>query len=119
MSRVRFKSWDCLVQKRQYGNGRPALQLIDADDGSPIATATVNLPDVPLGKNQVAIKDYGENAGMLKALAEAGIVKPTGQTIPSGYVEVPICELQPPFRDATQVDKLAERCSGRGKGRAR
>lgn len=119
MTRVRFKSWDCIVRKCQYDNGRPALQLIDAEDGSPIATATVNLPDVPLGRNQVAIKDWSENEGMLKALTEAGIVKPTGQTVPSGYVEVPICELQPPFLDATQVNKLAERSSSRGNGRVR
>jgi hypothetical protein len=119
MIRIRFRDWDCLVEKRCYSNGRPALQLIDAEDGSPIATATVNLPDVALGSNQVAIKDYAENEGMLQALTEAGIVKPTGQLVASGYVEVPICELQPPFREATQVDKLAERASGRGKGRAR
>lgn len=119
MTQVRFRYWVCVVQKGQYGNGRPALKLIDAEDGSPIATATVNLPDVPLGTNQVAIKDYGENEGMLQALTEAGIVKPTGQSVASGYVEVPICELQPPFRDATHVDKLAERSSERGKGQAR
>ena len=48
MTRVRFKQWDCIVRKREYGNGRPALELVDAEDGSPIAKATVNLPDVPL-----------------------------------------------------------------------
>jgi hypothetical protein len=117
--RVRFKSWDCIVCKRQYDNGRPALQLIDAEDGSPIAAATVNLPDVPLGRNQVAIKSYSENEGMLDALVAAGVVKPTGQMVRSGYVEVPICELQPPFREVSQVDKLAERSFGKGNGRAR
>lgn len=117
MTRVRFKQWDCIVRKRQYDNGRPALQLIDAEDGSPIATATVNLPDLPAGPNQVFIKDYSENVGMLDALVAAGVVKPTGQMVRSGYVEVPVCELQPPFREPTQVDKLAER--SRGNGRAR
>lgn len=117
MTHVRFKQWDCLVRKRQYDNGRSALQLIDAEDGSPIATATVNLPDEPLGQNLVFIKDYSENEGMLDALVAAGVVQPTGQTVRSGYVEVMVCELQPPFREPTQVDKLAER--SRGKGRAR
>jgi hypothetical protein len=117
MTRVRFKQWDCLIRKLRYDNGRPALQLVDAEDGSPIATATVNLPDVALGRNQVAIKNYSENEGMLDALVAAGVVKPTGQTVRSGYVEVPVCDLQPPFREVSQVDKLAER--SRGKGRAR
>jgi hypothetical protein len=107
MTRVRFKHWVCVVQKSQYGNGRVALKLVDAEDGSPIATATVNLPDAPLGKNQVAIEDWSENEGMLAALIEAGIVKPTGQTIPSGYVDVPICELQPPFREASHTERAS------------
>lgn len=114
--RVRFKHWNCIVRKREYANGRPALVLVDAEDGSPIAKATVNLPDVPLGKNQVAIKDWAENEGMLKALTEAGIVKPTGQTIRSGYVDVPVCELQPPFREASHAESVEKT---RGKGRVR
>lgn len=116
MTRVRFKGWDCIVEKRQYENGRPALQLIDAEDGSPIATATVNLPDVPLGKNEVAIKDWSENEGMLAALTEAGVVKPTGQTIRSGFVEVPVCELQPPFREPSHAERVEQT---RGMGRSR
>ena len=117
MSRVRFKSWDCIVRKLQYDNSRPALQLIDAEDGSPIATATVNLPDVPAGPNQVFVKNYSENEGMLDALVAAGVVKPTGQAVRSGFVEVPVCELQPPFREVSQVDKLAERVRGKGRER--
>jgi len=119
MTRVRFRDFDCIVQRRQYGNGRPALELVDAEDGSPIAKATVNLPDTPLGKNQVFIKNYAENEGMLEALVAAGVVKPTGESVRSGFVEVPVCELQPPFREPSQVDKLDERSSGRGNGRAR
>jgi hypothetical protein len=116
MTPVRFKSWDCIVRKRQYDNGRPALVLVDAEDGSPIATATVNLPDVPLGRNQVAIKDWSENEGVLDALVAAGVVKHTGQTVPSGFVEVPICELQPPFREMSYVEAV-EKSRGRGRGR--
>lgn len=117
MTRVRFKQWDCIVRKRQYDNGRPALQLIDAEDGSPIATATVNLPDLPAEPNQVFVKDWSENEGMLNALVAAGVVKPTGQTVRSRFVEVPVCELQPPFREVSQVDKLAERSGGKGRAR--
>lgn len=112
MTQVSFREWTCSVQKRQYDNGRPALRLIDAEDGSPIATATVNLPDVDLSKNQVAIKDYSENEGMLDALVAAGVVKPTGQTVRSGFVEVPVCEIMPPFREPTHAER-AEQTRGR------
>lgn len=115
MTHVRFKQWDCIVQKRRYENGRPALQLIDANDGSPIATATVNLPDVPLGKNQVPVKSYSENEGMLDALVAAGVVKPTGQAVRTGFVEVSVCELQPPFREAPHAEAVTQSKRGRSR----
>jgi hypothetical protein len=114
MTRVRFREFDCTVQKRHYGNGRVALSLVDEE--GPVATATVNLPNVTLGKNQVLIKDYAENAGMLEALVAAGVVKPTGETVRSGFVEVPICELQSPFREPTHAEGVEQT---RGKGRVR
>ncbi len=114
MTTVRFLDTDCTVQKRQYANGRVALSLVDEE--GPVATATVNLPDVPLGKNQVLIKNWSENESMLDALLAAGVVKPTGQTVRSGFVEVPVCELQPPFREPTHAEGVEQT---RGKGRVR
>lgn len=114
MTRVRFREFDCTVQKRHYGNGRVALSLVDEE--GPVATATVNLPGAKLDPNQVAIKNYAENEGMLDALVTAGVVKPTGETVRSGFVEVPICELQPPFREPTHVEGVEQ---ARGKGRSR
>ncbi len=114
MTTVRFLDTDCTVQKRHYVNGRVALSLVDEE--GPVATATVNLPDVPLGKNQVLIKDYGENDGMLDALVAAGVVKSTGQMVRSGFVEVPVCEPQPPFREPTHSEGVEQT---RGKGRVR
>jgi hypothetical protein len=115
MTTVRFLDTDCTVQKRQYANGRVDLLLVDEE--GPVATATLNLPDVPLGKNQVLIKTWSENEGILDALVSAGVVKATGQTVRSGFVEVPVCELQPPFREPSQVDRLAEWTSGKGRAR--
>jgi hypothetical protein len=91
MTEVKFKSWTCRVQRSKYGNGRTALQLVD--DEGPIATATVNLPDKPLGPNEVFIKDYSENTRMLAALEKAGIVERTGEWVKSGFVDVPKARL--------------------------
>ena len=72
--KVKFMEWECDVVYGQYGNGRTAISLMDAADGSPIATASVNLPDEPLKDKEVAIKDYSENEGMLDALMDAGVI---------------------------------------------
>lgn len=93
MTEVQFKDWRCRVQKGRYTNGRTALQLVDADDGEPVATATVNLPEVELAPDEVLVKSYSENTGMLEALEEAGIVRPTGEWVESGFVRVQKCRL--------------------------
>ena len=99
MTTVKFSNWTCDVAYAIYENGRLAIQLMDAEDHSPVATATVNLPDVDLDGDEVAIKDYSENAGMLDALIEAGVVsKPRryeatcAAFTSSGFVTVPICQ---------------------------
>lgn len=95
MKTVMFKDWKCVVTKAEYGNKATALLLDDAEDGEPIATATVNLTsesidirkyitsDV-LPKNEAYIKTWSENGGLLEALIEAEIVKSTGIIVPVG-----------------------------------
>ena len=90
---VKFKEWDCDIIYGQYQNERMAIQLFETDsnNSAPIARATVNLPDDPMAKNEIAIKDYAENEGMLAALIEAGIVTKPVRMIASGHVIIPIC----------------------------
>ncbi len=98
---VNFLNVDCKVNKQQYNNGRTALELVAAKDdpehdimeGEPICTATVNVPTVALGVDEVIIKDYSENQGILDALLDAGIVETTGRYVESGWVRMPICVL--------------------------
>ena len=112
MNEVRFRDWVCRVEKGRYSNGRIALSLVD--DEGPVATATVNLVDDLSGPNTVFIKDHSENAGLLAALEAAGVVKATGRTVRSGFVDVPVCELQPPYRDM-HVEKLVDRGTRQGR----
>lgn len=83
------------IRKRTYSNGRPALELLRADDGHPYAVASVNLPDVLLSENEVLIKDYAENEGMLDFLVENCIVYPTSRGVQSQFVWFPLCILRP------------------------
>jgi hypothetical protein len=70
------------VQKMRYqNNGRIALKIIDESEGyrETVAIATVNLPDEPLEPDEVFIKDWSENEGVLKDLIAMGIIsKPIG-----------------------------------------
>lgn len=91
---VRFRDWDCKVEFSRYtDNNRLAIILFDAKDGEQIAVASVNLPEAHLPVNHVFIKDWSENAGMLQALVDAKIVRPTGRRVPTGYVEADECEV--------------------------
>jgi hypothetical protein len=65
-------------------NPTPALQLL-AEDGSPMATATINLQDFQLKKDHILVKNYSENSGvsigkkskdMVQALEEGNIATP-------------------------------------------
>lgn len=77
---------------QKYLNGRTAIQLISVEDYSPYCDVTVNV-DVPLEENEVAIKDYSENEGMLDFLIANKVVEDTGKRIESGWVKIPICKL--------------------------
>jgi hypothetical protein len=93
MQKVKFKQWDCVVAFAQYGNKRTAIQLLAADDNTPIAVASVNLPDEPMEADEIAIKDYSENEGMLDCLVKAKIVSTPLRFVESGWVTIPICHL--------------------------
>ena len=90
-----------VIRESYWGNGRICLQLVSAEDnqeldiseGEPVTTATINIPEVPLESNEVIIKNYSENEGILDSLVKAKIVKPTGKTVKTGFVECSICEL--------------------------
>lgn len=94
IGKVNFMGFECAVQKTYYGNNkRTALQLFDVTDGQPVATATVNIPEVELKENEVLIKNYSENEGMLEALERAGIVWRTGESVSNGRVTIPVAKL--------------------------
>lgn len=73
----------------RYYNGNTAIELIDIEDGSPVATATVNGDLSPLPDYIVGIKDWGENVGMTECLIDGNLITPeVVMTEPSGYVTI-------------------------------
>jgi len=93
MKTINFNGFTCTVNITKYADGNNAILLNDAADGSPVATASVNMPDANIPNGHVCIKDWSENTGMLNTLVEAGVVIDTGRTIPSGFVEANVCML--------------------------
>ena len=84
MKTVTFLKTECRLEFGKYPQGgRNYLLLIDAETGEEVCRASVNLPDAKLAENQIAIKDWSENVGMLKILVDAGIVKDIGFRSPS------------------------------------
>jgi hypothetical protein len=46
-----------------------------------------------LESNEVAIKNYSENQGVLEVLIAANIISEPVRFIASGFIEAPICKL--------------------------
>ena len=90
---MRYKEWNVTIYKGRYSNGRVALELIDADDGEGIATATVNIPEESLNEGEAFIKDYSENEGMLAWLIKNKLAEDTGRRVQSGWVQCPVVKL--------------------------
>jgi hypothetical protein len=93
MKIIKFKNWDCKVNFFAYSNKRTAIELSDIDDGQPIAIATINVPEIELEKDEVIIKNYSENEGILDCLIDNHILIKTGKKIEIGYVTCEICKL--------------------------
>ncbi len=90
---ITFSGFTCNVNITEYRDGNAAISLDDATDGSPVATASVNIPEAKLPTGFIFIKNWSENEGMLDALVSAGIVEDTGRTFPCGFTDANLCKL--------------------------
>lgn len=77
----------------RYGNGRTAIMLQDPHTEEPMATATVNLPEAQIAAGHVFLKGWSENEGIPEALEKAGVVKLTGDFVPTGFTAADVAKL--------------------------
>ena len=84
-----YGNWTVYISERSYSNGRLALAISDANDHEPVATATINIPEAKLEGNEIIIKDYAKNTGMLDFLQKNGIVGPVKRMVFTGFVRCP------------------------------
>ena len=93
MNKVKFMGELCTVEFAKYqSNDRTAIRLV-CEDGSPMATASVNLVDEHLEDDEVAIKTWGGQETILEALIEAKVVSEPVRSAQTGFVTAPICKI--------------------------
>ncbi|GEM_PF-6340591 len=81
---------------RYLRNGRICLRLMAVENGvetEPVAVCTVNLPNVPMRADEVAIKTWSENIGMLGWLMDQGVVSEPLHYAYFANVFIPVCSL--------------------------
>lgn len=78
---IKFKTdaatYTGVIMKTQYGNGRTALEMVGSKGkfkGESILVASVNIPEERIEKDEVIIKNYSENEGILDVLVDAKII---------------------------------------------
>ena len=81
MKTVRFRGEDCKVRLTNYAKSKRT------------ATASVNVPSAELADDEVIIKDWFENNGVLQAMIDAGIVEDTERVVLCGYELGNVCRL--------------------------
>jgi hypothetical protein len=74
---------DVYVVMKRYYDGSPRMELYD--DEGPVCTVSINLPVSP-APGCIWVKDWSENAGVLKSLTDLGIIKPTGKEYQTNFV---------------------------------
>jgi hypothetical protein len=85
-----YGSYEVYPEWGNYSNGRTALELIGSEDKETVMVATVNIPDAQIEKDELIIKNYSENEGVLEALQKAGIIGPILRNVRTGFVTCPV-----------------------------
>jgi hypothetical protein len=81
----------CKVKKHKYpNNGNLALSLVD-ETGQPVVNITTNV--FPMNENEFCANYYNMGATLWQDVVASGLFKQTGETVPSGYCDYPVCVL--------------------------
>lgn len=83
------------VQLSKYPDGNTRLDLRDAEDGMPYATASISMPNVLLCDDEILIKNYSENEGMTDFLVKNNIVSLTHTGMETGAGWLPVARINP------------------------
>jgi len=88
----------------KYNSGQLAVQLIEKETECPYLIATVNVPDIKvLLENQIIIKNYSENKGIIDFFIDNGLIKEDYNSFYVGHGgECCICKMTKKFMDLVE-----------------
>lgn len=84
---------DIALQFNEYVQGGTAITMVSRTEGYPEPWTTLTTWIEGLKEDEVAIKNYSENEGMLEWAIENGIVARPHRWVPQGWVSFPVCKL--------------------------
>lgn len=90
-----------IIRSKYIDNNRPALVMLRTDpegeaedrESGGYLICTSNLVHEQMEEGETAIKDYQENAGVLRFLMKNNIIDAPHRQALSGYVYFPICKV--------------------------
>ena len=88
----KYGEYEVTLNFLKYVGGQNRIDLIDSEDGFPVAVASVSIKE-DLKEDEVAIKNYSENKGVLNFLIREGIISKPLRYFNSAYVKIPICNI--------------------------
>lgn len=92
--KITYNNEKLKVAFSRYQSDDSIAMFLMEKHGQMYTKVTVCIPGTKLDKNnEVIIKTWTENEGLLKVLIDSGIVEDTGKKIPTGYVEATLCRL--------------------------
>jgi len=99
---------DVVVTLHSSFSGTMGITLFDNEDGLPYATATIHSSTILLMPNEVIVKNYAENEGILDFLLKNNIVSLTGKIVKTGYVDSEICIIHPKYVWGTDISYIPD-----------
>lgn len=105
MKTVTFRGTECEVCADRYmSSDRLAITLMTKEDGLPMARATVNMSEHDLKDDEVLIKDWSENEGMIEALADGKVIEKVLDEVQAGLTTAKKCRLSNEFMEEYEIE---------------
>lgn len=98
-----FDGYNLVLAKARYRRDRIALMVVTVD-GGPYAFLTVNVLSEPLAQDEMCIKTWDGQKGIVDRVFESGIFEDTGRQVKCGYISAPVWRI----KDRTAFASLPE-----------